>query len=97
MLLSGACGKVIHEKNLKRKISWHSPFKVGHKDSIGDNNSGSETGLDIKKATRTKVLHIFLFWENVWRNLFENHKKQNDNKLIQVECLPSKISTYVDI
>ncbi len=27
MLLSGAWGKVIHEKNLKQKISWHCPFK----------------------------------------------------------------------
>ncbi len=27
MLLSGAWGKMIHEKNLKQKISWHSPFK----------------------------------------------------------------------
>ncbi len=27
MLLSGASGKVIHEKNLKQKISWHYPFK----------------------------------------------------------------------
>ena len=26
MLLSGAWGKVIHEKNLKQKISWHCPF-----------------------------------------------------------------------
>ncbi len=28
MLLSGALGKVIHEKNLKQKISWHCPFKA---------------------------------------------------------------------
>ena len=27
MLLSGAWGKVIHEKNLKQKISWHCLFK----------------------------------------------------------------------
>ncbi len=27
MLISGAWGKVIHEKNLKQKISWHCPFK----------------------------------------------------------------------
>ncbi len=27
MLLSGAWGKVIHEKNLKQNISWHCPFK----------------------------------------------------------------------
>ncbi len=27
MLLSGTWGKVIHEKNLKQKISWHCPFK----------------------------------------------------------------------
>ncbi len=26
LLLSGAWGKVIHEKNLKQKISWHCPF-----------------------------------------------------------------------
>jgi hypothetical protein len=26
MLLSEAWGKVIHEKNLKQKISWHCPF-----------------------------------------------------------------------
>ncbi len=31
MLFSGAWGKMIHEKNLKQKISWHCPFK----DSIG--------------------------------------------------------------
>ncbi len=27
MLFSGAWGKVVHEKNLKKKISWHCPFK----------------------------------------------------------------------
>jgi hypothetical protein len=27
MLLSGAWWKVIHEKSLKQKISWHCPFK----------------------------------------------------------------------
>ncbi len=26
MLLSGVWGKVIHEKNLKQKISWHCPL-----------------------------------------------------------------------
>ncbi len=28
MLFSEAWGKMIHEKNLKKKISWHCPFKV---------------------------------------------------------------------
>ncbi len=28
MLLSGAWGKVIHEKNLMQKISWHCPFNT---------------------------------------------------------------------
>jgi hypothetical protein len=27
MLFSGAWGKIIHEKNLKQKISWHCPYK----------------------------------------------------------------------
>ncbi len=27
LLFSGAWGKVMHEKNLKQKISWHCPFK----------------------------------------------------------------------
>ncbi len=27
MLFSGGWGKMIHEKNLKQKISWHCPFK----------------------------------------------------------------------
>ncbi len=27
VLFSGAWGKMIHEKNLKQKISWHYPFK----------------------------------------------------------------------
>ncbi len=27
ILLSGAWGKVIHEKNLKQKNLWHCPFK----------------------------------------------------------------------
>ncbi len=27
MLFSGAWGKMIHEKNLQQKISWHCPFK----------------------------------------------------------------------
>ncbi len=30
MLFSGAWGKMIHEKNLKQKISWHCPFKVSY-------------------------------------------------------------------
>ncbi len=29
MLLSGAWAKVIREKNLKQKISWHCPFNCG--------------------------------------------------------------------
>ncbi len=28
MSFSGALGKVIHDKNLKQKISWHCPFKA---------------------------------------------------------------------
>ncbi len=28
MELSGAGGKLIHEKNQKQKISWHCPFKI---------------------------------------------------------------------
>ncbi len=27
MQYSGAGGKLIHQKNQKQKISWHSPFK----------------------------------------------------------------------
>ncbi len=27
MLFSGAWAKMIHEKNMKQKISWHCPFK----------------------------------------------------------------------
>ncbi len=27
MLFSGTWGKMIHEENLKQKISWHCPFK----------------------------------------------------------------------
>jgi hypothetical protein len=27
-IYSGAWGKLIHEKNLKSKISWHCPFKL---------------------------------------------------------------------
>ncbi len=27
MVLSGAWGKLIHEKNRKQKILWHCPFK----------------------------------------------------------------------
>ncbi len=27
MEYSGAGGKLVHEKNLKQKISWHCPFK----------------------------------------------------------------------
>jgi hypothetical protein len=30
LLFSGAWGKVIHEKNLKQKISWHCPFKAAN-------------------------------------------------------------------
>jgi hypothetical protein len=32
MAYSGAWGKLIHEKNLKRKISWHCPFKSSARD-----------------------------------------------------------------
>ncbi len=31
MVYSGAWGKLIHEKNLKSKISWHCPFKWGRR------------------------------------------------------------------
>ncbi len=34
MLFSGAWGKVINEKNLKQKISWHCPFKVNLKETF---------------------------------------------------------------
>ncbi len=37
-------------------------------DGIGDSNSDSETGLDIKKAKRTKMLHILreCLTEPIW-------------------------------
>ncbi len=34
MQYSGAGGKLIHQKNQKQKISWHSPFKVNLKAKI---------------------------------------------------------------
>jgi deoxyadenosine/deoxycytidine kinase len=53
-------------------------------------------GLDIKKAKRNKkMLHTFesMFDESIW----ETTKSKKNNKLIQVECQPSKTSTYIDI
>jgi hypothetical protein len=33
--------------------------RQGDRDRVGDSNSGdSETGLDIKKAKKTKMLHV---------------------------------------
>ncbi len=53
MLLSGAWGKVIHEKNLKQKISWHCPFKAGR--------SQVYYSLDLSSTTNTQwVSQIYL-------------------------------------
>jgi hypothetical protein len=30
VIYSGAWGKLIHEKYMKSKISWHCPFKFGN-------------------------------------------------------------------
>ncbi len=35
MEYSGAWEKLIHEKNLKSKFSWHCPFKINHVDVPG--------------------------------------------------------------
>ncbi len=37
-VISAAWGKVIHEKNLKQKISWHSPFKHTTCQNLGTKN-----------------------------------------------------------
>ncbi len=44
VLFSGAWGKMIHEKNLKQKISWHCPFKLGI--------------LNLRPAVRLEVNHV---------------------------------------
>jgi hypothetical protein len=68
------------------------------RDKVGDSNSDSDSGLDIKKAKRNQTLHILRdCWTETTRYLKNNRNKTN-NKLIQVECLPcKKTSTYIDI
>ncbi len=53
MLLSGAWGKVIHEKNLKQKISWHCPFKSRYGQCCGTVTIfyGSGCGSNFWKVT----------------------------------------------
>jgi hypothetical protein len=41
----GACGKLIHEKNLKSKISWHRPFKVYVSSQIF-----SDSSMELKRS-----------------------------------------------
>jgi hypothetical protein len=54
MFLSGAWGKVIHEKNLKQKISWHCPFKLWKyaKTPRGEDTSRSKI-LNLAMGCRT--------------------------------------------
>jgi hypothetical protein len=42
MEYSGAWGKLIHQKTLKLKISWHCPFKYSQMRYV---QGGSSTGL----------------------------------------------------
>jgi hypothetical protein len=54
MLFPGAWGKMILEKNLKQKISWHCPFKESiHTDSESEElqNHGVEKG-DFERPVR---------------------------------------------
>ncbi len=53
MLLSGAWGKVIHEKNLKQKISWHCPFN-----SLRVHSVYAESNFD---CVLVKKLKLYLF------------------------------------
>ncbi len=68
---------------------------LAYKDVIGDSNSDSETGLDIKKAKRTKMLHILR--ECLTEPIWETKESETNNKLVQVECLLSKTNAYIDI
>ncbi len=69
MLLSGAWGEVIHEKNLKQKISWHCPFNPfsyakRHLRNIKGSEQREVKGLskvaNEKYMTWTVVIIIFL-------------------------------------
>ncbi len=60
-----------------------------------DSNSDSETVLDIKKTKRNKMLHIL--GECLTAPIWETTESKTNNKLIQVECLHSKTSTYIHI
>ncbi len=50
MEYSGAGWKLIHEKNQKQKISWHSPFKVGTQSFILASKSKIRKLLQLRKV-----------------------------------------------
>jgi hypothetical protein len=66
MEYSGAWGELIHERNLKSKISWHCPFKLPfarkklYKLKIAAQCPSLSTGIYILRKTHRSVLIIFI-------------------------------------
>ncbi len=68
MQYSGAGWKLIHQKNQKQKISWHSPFKVSEKLTKA---FGIKPMMSLKeKLFSSKRNHeaSTLYANNLWRN-----------------------------
>ncbi len=59
MVLSGAWGKLIHEKNQKQKISWHCPFNNIYKDL---KNRVLRAAAHTKQVSISPILCNSLWW-----------------------------------
>ncbi len=70
------------------KTIWMKYESLAGRDRVGGGNSDSEMDLDIKKAKRNKILHTL--WECLTEPIWVTRESKTNNKLIQVECQPSK-------
>jgi hypothetical protein len=86
---SEAGGKLIHEKNLKSKISWHCPFK---------DSKIRGSYLDQKFSTFVKIFDFFLmthlFWDHEINYFFISNKNTIGNKNLST-LLARKIASII--
>jgi hypothetical protein len=76
MLLSGAWGKVIHEKNLKQKISWHCPFKCLQIRAQATLASGIDSLESIPRLHSMKNEDDFFLLKRIYSSL--NYQRNKD-------------------
>ncbi len=87
------CGKLIHEKNLKSKISWHSPFKpysvkcpLSHQ--IAAKLLTHSSAAEEKVWSRGNYWFLQLLYHKMWHILFIS-PSVTESATIWVKKMPS--------